>query len=90
MYPPGPGGTIPEALNRKENHEALEKKMHAAIERPRPTACPISSPSPGNRKGMADAEGADNCVAFLDRVKAHAEDKRRHHLHGVSQQQGEP
>ena len=29
----------------------------------------------GNRKGMADAEGADNCVAFLNRVKAHAEDK---------------
>ena len=25
MYPPGPGGTIPEALNRKENHERLEK-----------------------------------------------------------------
>jgi len=24
---------------------------------------------------MADAEGADNCVAFLNRVKAHAEDK---------------
>ena len=24
MYPPGPGGTIPEALNRKENHERLE------------------------------------------------------------------
>ena len=25
MYPPGPGGTIPDALNRKENHEQLEK-----------------------------------------------------------------
>jgi hydroxypyruvate isomerase len=24
---------------------------------------------------MADAEGADNCVAFLNKVKAHAEDK---------------
>src|SRR5438874_7386034 len=24
MYPPGPGGTIPDALNRKENHAALE------------------------------------------------------------------
>ena len=21
MYPPGPGGTIPDALNRKENHD---------------------------------------------------------------------
>jgi hydroxypyruvate isomerase len=29
----------------------------------------------GNRKGMDDKDGADNCVAFLNRVKAHAEDK---------------
>src|SRR5579864_4970872 len=32
MYPPGPGGTIPDALNRKENHERLEQSMHAAID----------------------------------------------------------
>src|SRR5947209_8275971 len=32
MYPPGPGGTIPDALNRTENHERLEKSMHAAID----------------------------------------------------------
>src|SRR5271154_3584782 len=32
MYPPGPGGTIPDALNRVENHAALEPKMHAAID----------------------------------------------------------
>src|SRR5271157_977317 len=32
MYPPGPGGTIPDALNRTENHATLEKSMHAAID----------------------------------------------------------
>src|SRR4051812_39921323 len=32
MYPPGPGGNIPEALNRKENHEKLEAAMNAAID----------------------------------------------------------
>src|SRR5690348_10931823 len=31
MYPPGPGGNIPEALNRKENHERIEKLFHPAI-----------------------------------------------------------
>src|SRR5215475_8264688 len=31
MYPPGPSGTIPDALNRKENHDRLEKAMDAAI-----------------------------------------------------------
>ena len=32
MYPPGPGGTIPDALNRRENHDRLEKAMRAAID----------------------------------------------------------
>jgi hydroxypyruvate isomerase len=75
MYPPGPGGTIPDALNRKENHEKLEKAMHAAIDEAAGYGVPNIITFSGNRKGMADAEGADNCVAFLNRVKAHAEEK---------------
>jgi len=74
MYP-GPGGTIAEALNRKENHAALEKSLHAAIDEAAAAGVPNIITFSGNRRGMADAEGADNCVAFLNRVKAHAEDK---------------
>src|SRR3978361_255503 len=29
---PGGGGTIPVGLNRKENHERIEKEMHALID----------------------------------------------------------
>jgi len=75
MYPPGPGGTIPDALNRKENHAALEKSMHAAIDEAAANGVPNIITFSGNRRGMGDAEGADNCVAFLNRVKSHAEDK---------------
>ncbi len=75
MYPPGPGGNIPEALNRKENHEALEPKMHAAIDEAAANGVPNIITFSGNRKSTPDAEGADNCVAFLNKVKAHAEDK---------------
>ena len=75
MYPPGPGGTIPDALNRKENHDRLEKAMHAAIDEAQANGVPNIITFSGNRRGMADAEGADNCVAWLDKVKAHAEDK---------------
>ena len=75
MYPPGPGGNIPDALNRKENHAALEKTMHAAIDEAAANGVPNIITFSGNRRGMADAEGADNCVTFLNRVKAHAEDK---------------
>jgi hydroxypyruvate isomerase len=76
MYPPGPGGTIPDALNRKENHEKLEPSMHAAIDEAAANGVPNIITFSGNRRGMADAEGADNCVAFLNRVKSHASTAR--------------
>jgi len=75
MYPPGPGGSIPNALNRPENHPALEKSMHAAIDEAAASGVPNIITFSGNRNGMADAEGASHCVDFLNRVKAHAEDK---------------
>ena len=75
MYPPGPGGTIPEALNRKENHARLEASLHAAIDESKANGVPNIITFSGNRKGMDDREGADNCVAFLNRIKAHAEDQ---------------
>jgi hydroxypyruvate isomerase len=75
MYPPGPGGTIADALNRKENHDRLEKALHEAIDEAAANGVPSIITFPGNRRGMADAEGADNCVASLSRIKAHAEDR---------------
>jgi hydroxypyruvate isomerase len=75
MYPPGPGGTIPDALNRTENHERIEKTLHAAIDEAAANGVPNIITFSGNRRGMDDRLGADNCVASLNRVKAHAEDK---------------
>ena len=75
MYPAGAGGTIRDALNRKENHEKIELSMRAAINEAAANGAPNVITFSGNRNGMADAEGADNCVAFLNKVKAQAEDK---------------
>src|SRR5215475_7036813 len=75
MYPAGAGGTISDALNRKENHDRIEKSMRAAIDLSAENQCPNVITFSGNRRGMSDAEGADNCVTFLNRIKAHAEDK---------------
>ncbi len=75
MYPPGPGGTIPNALNRVENHDRLEKSLHAAIDEAAANAVPNIITFSGNRNGMDDRAGADHCVQFLDKIKAHAEDK---------------
>jgi hydroxypyruvate isomerase len=75
MYPLGPGGTIADALNRKENHARIEQTLRAAIDEAARANVPNIITFSGNRRGMADAEGADNCVAFLNTIKAHAEDK---------------
>jgi len=75
MYPPGPGGTIPDALNRKENHEKLEASLRAGIDECAANGVPNIITFSGNRRGMDDREGADNCVDFLNKIKAHAEDK---------------
>ena len=72
----GPGGTIASALNRKENHERLAGLMHAAIDESAANGVPNIITFSGNRNGQDEREGADNCVAFLMGVKAHAEDKQ--------------
>ena len=74
MYPGGPGGTITVALNRRENHGRLEASLRTAITDAAAARVPNIITFSGNRNGMDDREGADNCVAFLDKVKAQAED----------------
>jgi hydroxypyruvate isomerase len=75
MYPPGPGGSIPDALNRTENHDRLEKSIRAAIDESAANAVPNVITFSGNRKGMDDSTGADHCFTFLNKIKAQAEDK---------------
>jgi len=71
----GTAGTIPNALNRKENHDRLEATLRAGIDEAAANGVPNIITFSGNRNGMPDAEGADNCVLFLNKVKAQAEDK---------------
>ncbi len=68
------GGTIPDALNRLEHHDAIEAAFRTNI----PLAAKVGVPNvitfSGNRRGMSDEEGARNTVAGLNRVKKIAED----------------
>jgi hydroxypyruvate isomerase len=75
MYPLGPGGTIGDALNRTENHAKLDTSLRAAINAAAAEKMPNIITFSGNRRGLDDKTGADNCVAFLNNLKAHAEDK---------------
>lgn len=70
----GGGGSIPDALNVKANHDKIASNFERSI----PAAAKLGVPNVitffGNRRGMADSEAADNCVAGLNRVKKIAED----------------
>ena len=81
----GPGGSINSALNNLENHARLETSLRAGIDEAAANGVPNIITFSGGRNpnprgtpvpaDIPDAQGADNCVAFLNKVKAQAEDK---------------
>jgi hydroxypyruvate isomerase len=74
----GGGGEIGKALNRVENHAAIEQGLRENIPRAQKAGVPNVITFSGNRAGMSDEEGARNTIAGLNRVKKIAED------HGVT------
>jgi hydroxypyruvate isomerase len=67
--------TIPDGFNRKENHAGIETRFRESVGR----AVEFKGPSlivfSGNRRGMSDEEGLENCVIGLKKVMPMAEDK---------------
>jgi len=68
------GGEIGKALNRIENHAAIEDSFRANLPRAAKAGVANVITFSGNRAGMSDAEGARNTIAGLNRVKKIAED----------------
>jgi hydroxypyruvate isomerase len=68
-------GTIADGFNRKENHDRLVREMEENITRAAAAHVPNVITFSGNRRGQPDAEGLENCVIGLNRVKKIAEDK---------------
>ena len=67
-------GTIPDALNRTENHARLEREFRENIEKAAKAGVPNVITFSGNRRGLPDDVGLENCVTGLNRVKKIAED----------------
>ena len=72
------GGDIGKALNRVENHAAIEAALRTNIPLAAKSGVPNVITFSGNRGGMGDEEGSRNTIAGLNRVKKIAED------HGVT------
>jgi hydroxypyruvate isomerase len=72
------GGEIGKAMNRVENHSAIEQGFRTNIPLAEKAGVPNVITFSGNRDGMSDEEGARNTITGLNRVKKIAED------HGVT------
>jgi len=65
---------IPDGFNRKENHDRLEKELQETIAAAAEAKVPDVICFSGNRRGLADDQGKENCIVGLRRVKKMAED----------------
>jgi hydroxypyruvate isomerase len=66
---------IDDCYNRQENHDQLEKAMRDQIEFAAAHGLPNVICFSGNRRGMSDDEGLDNCALGLKRILGLAEEK---------------
>jgi len=69
------GGSIAEGFNRKGNHDRLEQQYREIIPKVAAAGVPNVIAFSGNRKGLSDQEGLENCVIGLSRVKGVAEER---------------
>jgi hydroxypyruvate isomerase len=66
-------GTIPDGLNRRENHARIERELLANIRLAEQWSIPNLICFSGNRAGLSDAEGIEICAEGLRRVAPTAE-----------------
>jgi hydroxypyruvate isomerase len=71
-----PPNTIPIGLNRLENHDRVLSSLRNDITLASAAGVPNVITFSGNRGGMPDAEGLQNCAVGLNKIKAYAEEKR--------------
>ena len=71
-----PGGSgIKAGVNDKQYQAEIDAKMREAINAAAAAGAPNVIVLSGDRKGITDEQGLDNCVAFLNNIKKLAEDK---------------
>ena len=70
------GADIVRGLNREEFHPKILKQLREFIEFAADNGVPNVICMSGNRKGMADDEGMENCAVGLKRVMKLAEEKK--------------
>jgi hydroxypyruvate isomerase len=68
------GGTIPNGLNVKANHDGIVRNLEMNIPKAAAQKVPNVITFFGNKRGMGDSEAIANCIEGLNRIKKVAED----------------
>ncbi|HEY2012572.1 MAG TPA: TIM barrel protein [Bryobacteraceae bacterium] len=66
--------SIPNGFNRTENHDRLEQELRDRIKVAAEAKVPNVICFSGNRRGLPDDQGKENCIVGLRRIKKMAED----------------
>ncbi len=72
---PSAGHSLANGINDPANHEKAEAGVRQIIDEAAAAGAPNVIVLSGNRRGMSDEQGIENCVTFLNKIKAQAEDK---------------
>jgi len=67
--------SLPDGLNKKENHDRIEDELHQSIDLAVEYDIPGVICFSGNREGKSEKEGRDNTIEGLLRVTGYAEKK---------------
>ena len=67
--------TLTEGVNHAESHAAAEERFRGILKEAVEWGGPNIIVLSGNRRSLSDQQGKDNTVAFLNKIKAAAEDK---------------
>ena len=70
-----PSHSIPKGLNRVENHDECLSAIRKSIDATAAAGFPNVITLSGNRDGLDDKTGLDNCVAGLKKIAGYAEEK---------------
>ena len=71
----GGGSGIKNGINDKKNHAEIDAKMRAAINAAADAGAPNVIVLAGDRQGISDEQGLENCALFLNNIKKLAEDR---------------
>ena len=71
-----PSHGIPKGLNRVENHDACLAAIRKSIDATSAAGFPNVITLSGNREGLDDQQGLENCAAALKQIAPYAEEKK--------------